>query len=444
MKAYPYQEIGINFLKERKNACLWDEPGLGKSFQSLSAAKLLNIKNAIIICPASVRMVWKTECSKVGLSSQEITKPSHIGSGFNVISYEGASKFKDYFNTGRFAFDDHKWDLLILDEAHYIKGYNTRKVKRGNMTISLPPKRVEAIYGRNCDGKDSIAETCKHIWTLTGTPVPNNPSELYPTLKCLFPDALEKRNGELMTYWDFVNKYCQTKNNGFGIQIIGGKNYNDLRDRIRGRALRRKKEEVLKDLPSIRYEMLPVNGKLDKISPEESELVTECLNKDEPLDYLKKIGTHVASLRKITALAKVDAVIKWVRESSFKKVVLFAHHKAVIEKLKELENSVYVDGSCSQSHREKAVKDFQHGDAEVFIGQIQAAGTGLTLTAANVLLFVEVSWTPAENRQAADRIHRIGQKNSCLVYFTMIPNSIDENIIRVVKRKTETIRSLGL
>ena len=191
--------------------------------------------------------------------------------------------------------------------------------------------------------------------------------------------------------------------------------------------------------------MLPVNGTLKGIPREELDTVEEALeNMNEPLDYLKKIGTHVASLRKITALAKVDAVMKWVRESSFKKVVLFAHHKAVIEKLKELENSVYVDGSCSQSHREKAVKDFQHGDAEVFIGQIQAAGTGLTLTAANVLLFVEVSWTPAENRQAADRIHRIGQKNSCLVYFTMIPNSIDENIIRVVKRKTETIRNLGL
>lgn len=423
MQAYPYQMTGIKFLKERNNACLWDEPGLGKSFQSLSAAKELGVKNAIIICPASVRMVWKTECAKVGLTSQEITKPSDIRTGFNVVSYEGASKFKDHFRK-------HKWDLLIGDEGHYLKSPKARRTK--------------SIYGDKCDTIGGIAENCQRIWVLTGTPMPNDPSELWATLHTLFPDALEKRNGRLMTYWDFVGRFCLTKNNGFGIQIMGGKNLNDLRDRIRGRALRRKKLEVLKDLPPIRYEMLPVEGKLGAISTEESELVKECLGKDEPLEYLKKIGTHVASLRKITGLAKVDSVMQWVKESPYEKVVLFAHHKAVIEKLRELEGSVYVDGSCNQSHREKAVKDFQEGDAKVFIGQIQAAGTGLTLTAANVLLFVEVSWTPAENRQAADRIHRIGQTDSCLVYFAMIPGSIDENIIKVVKRKTETYKELGL
>ena len=423
MQAYPYQETGIDFLKQRNNACLWDEPGLGKSFQSLSAAKALGVRNAIIVCPASVRMVWKTECAKVGLTSQEITKPSNIKSGFNVVSYEGAAKFRNTFKI-------FNWDLIILDEAHYLKSPKARRTK--------------SIYGDKCDTLGGIAENCTRIWTLTGTPMPNDPSELWATLHTLFPDALEKNNGRLMTYWDFINKYCKTKNNGFGVQIIGGKNLSDLRDRIRGRALRRKKDEVLKDLPPIRYEVLPLKGELKNISADENELVKECLNKDEPLDYLKKIGTHVASLRKITGLAKVDSVIKWVKESPFEKVVLFAHHKAVIEKLRELEGSVYVDGSCTQSQREQSVKDFQEGDAKVFIGQIQAAGTGLTLTAANVLLFVEASWTPAENRQAADRIHRIGQTDSCLVYFAMIPDSIDENIINVVKRKTATYKELGL
>lgn len=440
MELFDYQKVGRDFLSSRATACLWDEPGLGKSFQSLAAAVKLGAKDVNIICPASVRMVWRAECEKLGLDGRIVTEKKYVGNGIQIFSYEAASGklFEDIYS--------HKGDMLIVDEGHYLKGFNSRNVKnpKTGRIEKHPPLRVEKIFGRQCDRRGSLSEKVTSVWSLTGTPMPNNPSELWPTIHALFPDAIMKKDGTPMGYWDFVYKYCVTVDNGFGTQITGGKNLNDLRDRLRGRILRRKKADVLKDLPEIRYYMLPVEGNLRGIDVEQSEVITECLRNPEPMEHLRKIAGHVASLRRITGMAKVESVIKWVEESGFKKVVLFAYHTDVINGLRKLEGSVYIDGSCTQAQREKAVRDFQEGDAKVFIGQINAAGTGITLTAANVLMFVETSWVPAENKQAADRIHRIGQKDSCLVYFASIPKSVDEDIIKVIKRKVETYRSMGL
>jgi SWI/SNF-related matrix-associated actin-dependent regulator 1 of chromatin subfamily A len=263
-------------------------------------------------------------------------------------------------------------------------------------------------------------------------------------IRAKFPDAILNRNERPMSYWDFVNRYCKTFDNGFGIQITGGKNLTKLRDQLRGRVKRRKKVDVAKDLPEIQYEILPVEGDLKSLSENELAEVKQCLGKKDPLEELKKIGTHIASLRRLNGKAKVKSIIKWIEEANHEKIVLFAHHKAVIDELRKMEDTVYIDGSCSQKQREDAVRKFQDGSAKRLVGQIQAAGTGLTLTAANTLVFVEYSWVPAENRQAADRIHRIGQGNNCVVYFATVPNSVDEDIMNVVKRKLETYKEMGL
>jgi len=402
----PYQTDGANFLAEHETASLWDDPGLGKSFQTLMAIGVCDYKDVLIVCPASVRLVWAAECKKVGYKSTVLLKKGQIAKGINIVSYSGASGA---------LYDEimlREWDLLVLDEEHFVKGSKTKRTKK--------------IFGEKLDRKTGIASRCKAIWGLTGTPMPNNPSELYPMIRAKFPDAIVKRSGHIMSYWDFVNRYCTTINNGFGIQITGGKNLAELRDKLRGRVLRRKKKEVAKDLPIMQYEILPVQGNISSIPKDELDGVRDCLTSDEPLQELKKMGTHVASLRRITGMAKVKSVMDWVEEAGHDKIVLFAHHKAVIDELKKMPDTVYIDGSCSQSHREKAVAAFQEGSARRIVGQIQAAGT------------------PAENRQAADRIHRIGQENNCLVYFATVPDSIDEDIMKVVKRKLETYKEMGL
>lgn len=420
----PYQKTGINFLAQRQFASLWDDPGLGKSFQTLMAIGKQGYDNVLIICPASVRLVWADECRKVGFDHQLVLSASDVTNGINIVSYHGA--------TGNIydALMAREWDMMVLDEEHFVK--------------SQKAKRTKKIFGDKLDRKSGLALRCDGIWGLTGTPMPNNPAELYPMIRAKFPDAIEKQNGRIMSYWDFVYRYCITVDNGFGLQITGGKNLSKLRDALRGRVTRRKKSEVAKDLPDIQYEILPVEGNLKGIPADELKEVEECLKSDEPLAELKKIGTHVASLRRFTGMAKVKSVMKWIEEADHEKIVIFAHHKSVIDELRRMEDTVYIDGSRNQTQREEAVEAFQNGKAKRLVGQIHAAGTGLTLTAASTLIFVEYDWVPANNRQAADRIHRIGQENNCLVYFATVPNSIDEDIMKVVKRKTEIYNEMGL
>lgn len=426
MELYPYQVVGRDFLAHREVACLWDDPGLGKSFQTLSALKEIGAKNTVILCPASVRMVWQSECEKLNIDSHVVISKGNVGSGVNIMSYDAMVR------TLHSEVMASKFDLLVNDEAHFLKNQKSSRTQR--------------VFGEKLDRKDCISHVCSNVWSLTGTPMPNNPSELYPVLRAKFPDAIEHRDGKPMSYWQFVMRYCQTKDNGFGIQITGGhkKNIGELRDKLRGRVIRRRKDEVLKDLPPIRYEKLPVKANLSALPKNELKLVEECLNAPEPLQELKTMGTHVAQLRRITGMSKAKPVAEWALECPYNKVVLFAHHTQVIHELSDrLPNSVYIDGSCNEDQRRNAVDAFQNGDARFFIGQTMAAGTGITLTAANVLVFVEADWVPANLRQAADRIHRIGQLDSCLILFATVPNSIDDDIMGTVKRKLETYKDLG-
>lgn len=437
----PYQETGITFLARSVYASLWDEPGLGKTFQTLMAAKKLCLTRILIVCPASVRLVWKQECDDLGLESKVVLKYTDITGGINIVSYDGASgEMYDFL----YMFD---WQLMVLDEEHMCKGYNSRSIpspRNPNRKMKVPPLRVESIFGRKCDGNNSLFDKSDRVWGLSGTPMPNDPSELYPMIRAKFPDAILDNNDIPLSFNYFVSRYCKQKNNGFGNKIVGGKNLTKLRDQLRGRVLRRRKKEVAKDLPSMQYIMLPVEGNLSDLSEEELIEVADCLKSENPMKALGKAGVHIASLRRMTGMAKVKSVIKWIEDMNHDKIVVFAHHKSVMAELNKMKNTVHIDGSSTQGQREKAVDAFQNGKAQRLVGQLQAAGTGLTLTAAHTVIFVEYSWVPAENKQAADRIHRIGQENNCLVYFATVPDSVDNNIMSVVKRKLETYEEMGL
>jgi SWI/SNF-related matrix-associated actin-dependent regulator 1 of chromatin subfamily A len=424
LQALPYQETGIEFLSNLSAAGLWDAPGLGKTFQALASAKKIKAKNIIVTCPASVRMVWDEECQKMNIDSHIVTEKSQIGRGLNVLSYEGAIKMKTDLMM-------YRWDGMINDEGHFLKNHEA--------------KRTQAIYGEKLNKNGGIASKVGFTWDLTGTPMPNNPSELFPKLHTLFPDAITKNNGEVMDYWNFMHRYCNFYYDNFDrLRVKKGKNLSELRDKLRGRILRRKKEEVLKDLPAVSYQTLPVEGDLRGIDLNVSREIKECLSEENPLDQLHNMEIHMPTLRRIIGMAKVPAVKQWVKESPYDKIVIYAHHSCVIDELRKLPSSVVIDGRCNQEQREKAKNDFQHGSARIFIGQNKAAGTGLTLTAGSIMLMVEPEWSPADNIQIKDRISRIGQKNKCLIYLVMIPGTIDEAIIRVIRAKMEDYREIGL
>jgi len=258
-------------------------------------------------------------------------------------------------------------------------------------------------------------------------------------------------------FWSFTRRYCVVKNNGFGEVIVRGQRLDELKEKMRPFMLRRRKEEVLKDLPELRFGELPleVNQVSQTMAAQDSlAFIADSAKIAKALETggaeaLSKLSTEMATVRRLTALAKVGAVSEWVKEwleSCDAKLVIFAQHREAIE---ALETALFthlpavVHGGVSQSARALAVDLFQsEARCRVFIGQIQAAGVGITLTAASDLIFLEQSWTPADNAQAAMRIHRIGQKRGCLVRVATLAGSIDEAVQRTLARKTEDLVAL--
>lgn len=423
---FPYQCAGAAFLASRRRALLADDMGLGKSAQAIVACEAVGARTILVVCPASLRQNWAREFGRFWFGSR--------APQVHVLSYDLAARAKEEMGV----------DVLILDEAHYLK--------------TKTAKRTKAIYGPKCDGVGGLVERAKHVFLLTGTPSPNNVSELWTHLRAVFPEAILGKNGKPMTYWQFVDKFCITVDNGFGIQIKGGKNLPDLKARIKPFVLRRKKEEVLADLPPIRFDTMPLDADLGALREAEANLppgIAEALEKDG-VAGLQAIAGHVATWRRLVGQVKVKPLAERILEElegGLQKLVVFAHHRDVIDALDAIlmrELSVpgarpvcCLTGNTPPDARQLLVDHFQKTKAaRVFLGQIQAAGTGLTLTAASDLIFAETSWVPAENEQAAMRIHRIGQKNACLVRFATLPGSIDELIMKAVERKMKDIKEM--
>lgn len=420
MNLFPYQIDGANFLAPRAAALLADEPGLGKTVQAIRACDLARVLKVLVICPASVVENWRREVQKFRTGDW---------SAF-VTSYDKAA------GSDRPRILAQQWDVLIVDEAHYLK--------------SPAAKRTRSIYGKNATrGVDALASRAAQVWALTGTPVPNNPGEMYTHLRALAPERVRSETTGLpWTYMQFVNAYCQLKFNGFGQQIVGSKNEAKLHAKLDGFMLRRRKADVLKDLPPLRFTELYLDGDAAALETPEADELRKALA-DEGVEGLRRLAYDggVAKLRRLTGTVKALPAAAWVKdwlESNpvEKKLVVFAHHKDVIETLydKLHVQAVRVDGSMKQHERQRSVDRMQNDPTvRVFVGQLTAAGTGITLTAASELLFVESSWVPAEMDQAAQRIHRIGQTEPCLVRFATIAGSIDEDIQRAIARKMGSI-----
>lgn len=408
----PYQVEGANWLAGKRAALLADEMGLGKTAQAIAACDEVLAENVLVVCPASVCENWRREFGKFSMT----------GIAPLVLSYDKAARGDA---------DDWIGDVLVLDEAHYLK--------------SPTSKRTNRIFGdENFTG---VAEQAFRVILLTGTPMPNHPAELWPALRALAPETITNpSSGKPYSYWQFVKKFCKTEFNGYGDapQIVGAKNHEDLRKRLDGFMLRRLKRDVLKDLPPISYDNLYVEGAV----PQDHEYLAQAWAAAEVLqtvgvDGLSKAVDAMATLRRLTGLAKVPACVDWIKDflESGRKLVVFAYHKEVIDELvRNIPTVGLIRGNTNPAGRQAEVDAFQDAKGPaVFIGQIQAAGTGITLTAASDVLFVESDWTPANIAQAAQRVHRIGQTEPCLIRFATLARSIDEDIERALVRKVRDI-----
>lgn len=449
---FEYQVSGSRWLATRKTAFLADEMGLGKSAQVVAAADLIDAKRILVLCPASARANWVREFEKfsdrkraanIVVSKKKISTPE-----LTVCSYDLAKEL----------LDADPFDLLVLDECHYLK--------------SKEAKRTKAVLG-----KHGLVRRASRVWALSGTPAPNHPGELYPLLKTF---GLTEFN-----YDEFVRRYCTYFENAFGLQITGARieRIPELKGVLAKTMLRRKKEDVLKDLPPIRFTDEVVEaGEVDLwdtafktyLLPDTTDKLRAKLIAEEELaekavevavdlqasgkitsrgvQTLEAMAQSVSTLRRFVGLQKVEPIANMVAEElmlgAYDKIVIFAVHKDVIKQLERRLKKfkpVVVYGATSSEFRQAHIDRFQTDpNCCIFIGNIQAAGTSITLTAAHTILFAEQDWVPGNNAQAAMRCHRIGQKNPVVVRFVGLANSMDSKVSSVLRRKTaDLVRIFG-
>lgn len=424
MSLFPYQIEGAKFLAAHKHAFLADGMGLGKTVQAIEACNMTNANSILVICPAVARINWQREFDVWSHRSDLAIK---------IFSYDKIATDKKLHAT----LCNERFDVLILDEGHYLKTRTT--------------KRTTAIYGKHCAGNGLIA-SCDKVWVLTGTPCPNNAGELWTHLKALWPEQI-KTADRSMNYVEFIQRYCVLAESLYGPKIIANKNASELKEKLRTIMKRRRAEDVLKDLPPISWHAVPIEPDhvMEDIQAFEDDPVVEAL-KQSLVDGadLEGAGIALASLRRATGLAKAKLAARMIAEEldahAYEKVVVFIQHLDVgfslMEDLKEY-GVVFLNGSTSQGKRQDAIDQFQNNkDIRVFIGQLQACSTAITLHASNQVVFVEQSWTPSDNAQAAKRCHRIGQNRPVFVRMLGLAKSIDEAVSKVLARKSQAISEL--
>ena len=431
----PYQKAGIVTMAGRDHTLLADEMGLGKTIQALGVINFRpEIKRVLVICPASLKGNWAREARK-WLVNRELadsinvisgTKRQAFGMGdteFAIINYDILAAHEVALKSG-VAMPEFEWDMMICDESHNLK--------------SGKAARTRHVLGYWSDKIDPIP--AKRKMFLTGTPVLNRPIEMWSTLSALAPNQFPNWRG-------FVNRYCA------GEARTGASNLGELSDRLRQSIMvRRLKEDVLTELPPKRRQIIRIeddSAAIRKVRQEESKVLAELA--DAASDEAKRFPfEEIARIRRMTGDAKAPHVISHLREvfdGGAQKIVCFAHHISVMDAIEDAMRKAGVhvcriDGSVDPAKRQAIVDDFQNSKPPaLFVGQIKAAGVGITLTASSHVVFAELPWTPAELTQAEDRCHRIGQASSVLAQSVVIPDSLDARMAEILMEKAAIVHS---
>jgi SWI/SNF-related matrix-associated actin-dependent regulator of chromatin subfamily A-like protein 1 len=428
MNLYPYQEVGAAFLRKHESVLLADEMGLGKTVQAIVAADL----PCLVVCPASLKLNWLREIQmwRPGSKVQIISAGdawSDKGFDFVIVNYDILHRYEVEVRA-------NPWKTVVLDEAHYIKNHTSNRTKQ--------------ILGRGDKAKPLARLSARKQFALTGTPIMNRPAELWVLWYWLSPSSCPE-------YWTYMNEFCGAcKDNGWDTR--GARNLDKLAKLVEPWMMRRLKSEVLKDLPPKTREVIEIvdeDGSMLRRERESWKQISGGKRLTEgtlesALGDLRVAGiemTDISRLRHETALYKVPQVVEHITDllEEVAKVVVFAHHRDVITEIElglaEFAPAV-VHGGIDLEQRQMEVDCFQKdAGCRVFIGQMQAAGVGLTLTAASTVVFAELDWVPGVITQAEDRCHRIGQNDNVVVQHLVLADSLDAYMARTLVRKQKIV-----
>jgi SWI/SNF-related matrix-associated actin-dependent regulator 1 of chromatin subfamily A len=416
-----HQKEAIKSLVENKKFILADDMGLGKTTSTIIAALETGAKKILIICPASLKINWQREIENYSNRPTSIIEGKKWeDSDFIIINYDIIKNFHDEKKKSDSVLLKTKFDLVIIDEAHYIQNKQAQRTKLINDFVS------------NVD----------RLWLLTGTPITSRPINYFNLLNLI--ECPVAKN-----WMAYVKRYC----NGFQFQagrrkiwnVSGASNLEELRDRTAPLVLRRLKENVL-DLPD--KIITPVYLRLK--SKEYEALMGEYYDwydKNGESDSLTLQFTKLTKVRQVIAEEKVPSTIEICENivEQGKKVIVFTNFTKTLEMILEHfgKKAVRLDGQMSQKERQMSVDRFQNeDDVMVFVGNIKAAGVGITLTAGEAVVMNDLSFLPSDHSQAEDRSYRYGQKNNVLVYYPIFDNTVEGIIYDILKKKKDIFETV--
>lgn len=418
---YDYQKVGIEFLMASGGrAIIADPPGLGKSVQALGYATHSKFDRVLVICPASVKSSWENEIYKwtklsyVVIDSKTDLAAIPADTKVWVINYDILKKHLDTLLKTRF-------DLLVADECHLVKNHQAQRTK--------------AIR--------ALAKHIPHIVLLSGTPLLSRPVEMFTLLNMIDPMTWSN-------WYEYTRRYCGGHQGRFGYDAKGATNVDELHSLIKHYFIRRQKTEVLSQLPP--KNRIDIPFVLDGDIANEYDAVEESLVRylrehkgKQPAEIAQAVQaeklTQLNILRQLTALGGVKAASDLIEAviDAEEKILVFSSFIDPLNQLQEKfnKNSVMLTGSTPVEERGEIVRKFQNDpNTKVFFGGIKSAGVGITLTAAQNVLFLDYSWNPADHQQAEDRLHRPGQEASSVnIYQLHAKGTVADKLQKVLKEK---------
>ena len=434
----PYQRVApIMFMTGgRERILIADEMGLGKSLQALACVILGGHMRTLIVCPAIVKHNWANEIEKWVGMNDALNDSTFIINGwegdieqtrYNIINYDILEKRLDHL----MAID---YDCIIFDEVHRIKN---------------PKSKTTKAALKLAQGKQGII-------ALSGTPITNRPSEFFTSLNMMMPATFSN-------YFTFAKKYCNAKKNAFGWDFSGASNIDTSRDGIttplnhilRDFMLRRSMDDprIAGEMPSLVETIVAFD------LPEEAKKAYKVEYNSWMQEWVKQQADFgstdagftlnmMTELRHIAGRLKVEQAVKWATtyfENNGKPLVIFAHHKDVIDSLytklrQDFPSTRFINGETSESDREENILHFQQGSIDFLICSTIAMREGVNLDHANTTLFVEREWVPAWEQQAAARVRRMTQEEStCHKVVLSANDTIDSMFDQVVAEKADLV-----
>jgi len=416
-----HQKEAIEKLLKNNRFILADDMGLGKTTSVVISSLEAEVKKILVICPASLKINWMREFQLY--TDKEIFicdgKKYSTESDIVIMNYDIVKNFYDTKSPETSPIIQSNFDLIVIDEAHYISNPTAIRTKLIN----------------------SFAKKSKRLWLLSGTPMTSRPINYFNLLSLI--DSPVAQN-----WMAYVIRYCE----GYQFRVGGNKkvwntngasNLEELRDRTSRQVLRRLKTEVL-DLPE--KIINPVYLRLK--SREYEDLMGDYYNwyesKDDSTRSLTVQFTKIMKVRQVIANEKVESTIELTENilEQGKKVIIFTNFTEVLQRIHSHfgKKSVYLDGSCSKNSRQHSIDEFQNNDKiKIFVGNLKAAGAGITLTASEVVIMNDLSFIPSDHAQAEDRAYRYGQKNNVLVYYPIFENTIEGVVYDILSHKKNII-----